>query len=369
MSTEGSKENTRDEENLSGEMNPRVSVKSIYTSNQAAIEQPSNLGFSSATSVGGMTIVDPKEHIESVRTSENEVAAGNRRMGLRDWAKIVKTSGRFSHVSLEQIERVRVIHDRFLEGASFSFNYNVLLLVASVLAGLGLVSNSSAVIIASMLVSPIMGPVVGMAYGTTILDLKTIKISLITETTSLIFCIFMGCIIGLITGPTQLANDWPTAEMATRGTWSNFLVGLPVAFFSGLGVAVGLLDENTSSLVGVAISASLLPPAVNAGILWVAFGFLKSDLLGSSSDSERTVILPANTTMSPTPAPSTSQIYYTKAEFRLGGVISLALTLANIVLIWISSMLMFRVKEASKMTEFYGIEVMLSEHLTLRFFT
>jgi len=261
MSTEKFKENTRDEENFSGDnINPRVSMKSIYTSDQAAMEHPSNLDFRPhATSGVETTIVDPKEHFESVRTSEDEVAAGNRRMGLRDWAKIVQTSGRFSHVSLEQIERVRVIHDRFLEGATFSFNYNVLLLVASVLAGLGLVSNSSAIIIASMLVSPLMGPVVGMAYGTTILDLKIVKTSLITETTSLLFCIIMGCIVGLITGPTQLADAWPTAEMATRGTWSNFLVGLPVAFFSGLGVAVGLLDENTSSLVGVAISASLLP--------------------------------------------------------------------------------------------------------------
>lgn len=47
----------------------------------------------------------------------------------------------------------------------------------------------------------------------------------------------------------------------------NFYVGIPVAFFSGLGVAVSLLDDQTNSLVGVAISASLLPPAVNSGIV------------------------------------------------------------------------------------------------------
>jgi uncharacterized membrane protein len=56
------------------------------------------------------------------------------------------------------------VHDQFADGVEFSFNYNILLLVASILAGLGLVSNSSANIIASMLVSPIMGPVVGLAY-------------------------------------------------------------------------------------------------------------------------------------------------------------------------------------------------------------
>jgi uncharacterized membrane protein len=41
-------------------------------------------------------------------------------------------------------------------------------------------------------------------------------------------------------------------------------VGLLVAIPSGAAVAIGILVDNTASLVGVAISASLLPPAVNA---------------------------------------------------------------------------------------------------------
>jgi hypothetical protein len=36
-----------------------------------------------------------------------------------------------------------------------------------------------------------------------------------------------------------------------------------------LGVALSVLDDQTSSLVGVAISASLLPPAVNCGMLFI----------------------------------------------------------------------------------------------------
>ena len=65
-------------------------------------------------------------------------------------------------VTPEQLYRVRTMHQKIDEGASFSFNYNTLLMVASILAGLGLVSNSSATIIASMLVSPLMGPVIGL---------------------------------------------------------------------------------------------------------------------------------------------------------------------------------------------------------------
>jgi hypothetical protein len=71
---------------------------------------------------------------------------------------------------------------------------------------------------------------------------------------------------------TELAKSWPTDEMIGRCTIPNLLVGFPIgekiklldifsyntqihyrtlcsAFFSGLGVAVSLLDDQTNSLV------------------------------------------------------------------------------------------------------------------------
>ena len=45
-----------------------------------------------------------------------------------------------------------------------------------------------------------------------------------------------------------------------RSLWVGVLIAVP----SGAGVAIGILGGNAGSLVGVAISASLLPPAVNA---------------------------------------------------------------------------------------------------------
>lgn len=110
------------------------------------------------------------------------------------------------------------MHKKIDEGVNFSFNYNVLLLVASVLAGLGLVSNSSVTIIASMLVSPIMGPVVGLAYGTTIRDWKLVRRSLRNESISLLACIVMGITIAACTAKTSLSDSWPTNEMASRTT-------------------------------------------------------------------------------------------------------------------------------------------------------
>ena len=128
-----------------------------------------------------------------------------------------------------------------------------------------------------------------------------------------------------------MAEDWPNAEQAGRCTWTNFFVGLPVAFFSGIGVAVSLLDEQTNSLVGVAISASLLPPAVNAGMMWVAYGYFNKNRAEGDWTSTKD-----------------EYIYsVTREDFWYGGMISLLLTFANIVLVIIASMIMFRLKEVS----------------------
>ena len=111
-------------------------------------------------------------------------------------------------------------------------------------------------------------------------------------------------------------------------------MGLPIAFFSGLGVAVSLLDEQTNSLVGVAISASLLPPAVNCGTIWVAHTFVLSNWIEEhQTDDDQT-------------EDSTSRFPpFNQGDFLKGGAVSLFLTVANIVLIIIASMVMFRMKE------------------------
>ncbi|KAL9179911.1 hypothetical protein ACHAXT_007881 [Thalassiosira profunda] len=170
----------------------------------------------------------------------------------------------------EQIQRIKRIHDKISQGARWDFNYSCLLFISSVIAGIGLAIDSVTTIISSMLLSPIMGPVIGMSYGLIIWDWPLIKRSARNEILSIVCCIVLGFIIGACCSWTEMAEDtWPTFEMWNRATRKTFLSGIPIAFFSGFGVALSVLDDQTGSLVGVAISASLLPPAVNSGILWV----------------------------------------------------------------------------------------------------
>lgn len=83
-----------------------------------------------------------------------------------------------------------------------------------------------------------------------------------------------GIIVGVLGTPFSLISrgniwpGWPTDEMVNRGDPYNLILGFLIALPSGVGVALAISGRNTSSLVGVAISASLLPPCVNSGLLW-----------------------------------------------------------------------------------------------------
>ena len=87
------------------------------------------------------------------------------------------------------------------------------------------------------------------------------------ELISLMICILMGFIIGAIVVPAQIptVQSWPSPEMVNRGNPNGLIMGIAVAIPSGMGVALSVLGRNSGGLTGVAISLSLLPPAVNAG--------------------------------------------------------------------------------------------------------
>ena len=159
--------------------------------------------------------------------------------------------------------------------AMWTFDYVTLLLVASILASIGLLEDSSVILVASMLVSPIMGPILAGVFGSAISDKRLRNGGITHEVVSLLICIAVGFILGLINCPfTQYGQyeteRWPTSEMLSRGDFRGLYVGIAIAIPSGAGVAISVLGNNAASMVGVAISASLLPPAVNAGLFWAS---------------------------------------------------------------------------------------------------
>lgn len=226
--------------------------------------------------------------------------------------------------------RVEQIIETIEAGAVMRLDYLALLIVSSTIAGIGLATNNTVAIVASMLVSPIMGPVLALTFGTVINDQDLMLLGLRTELISLSICIVIGFVLGAFSILIGTDGLWPTPEMIGRGLTDALAIGLGIAIPSGVGVALSVLGNNTASLVGVAISASLLPPAVNCGICfaYAAFGFQADS--GAVDDQ---------------------QLYSTPGSYIDLGGISLALTMVNIGAIYIAAMAMFKIKEVAPLDQ------------------
>lgn len=138
--------------------------------------------------------------------------------------------------------------------------YAVWILVASIfIASVGLNVNSAAVIIGAMLISPLMGPILGLGlsigtndFETLIKSLKNLGIavlaSLITSTLYFTFTPFKEAQSEL------LARTQPTT------------MDVMIAFFGGVaGIVAAVRKEKTNVIPGVAIATALMPPLCTAG--------------------------------------------------------------------------------------------------------
>ena len=164
---------------------------------------------------------------------------------------------------------VTVVVNRIRRASLFTFDYAMYLFLASFIALLGLLQDSSVVIVASMLVSPVMGPILASIFGCVIEDKKLRNMGIKNGLISILICLVLGFVVGILficfQESFEQTDKFITAEMVQRGSLKNGYLVWFIAAASGVAAALSVLGENTSSMVGVAISASLLPPAVNAG--------------------------------------------------------------------------------------------------------
>ena len=138
---------------------------------------------------------------------------------------------------------------------------NVWILAFSIIiASVGLNVNSTAVIIGAMLISPLMGPIigVGLALGTNDLDL----LKLAFKNLLVMVLISLGAsTLFFLLSPLELIN--PT-ELVART--SPTIYDVLIALFGGLaGILENSRKERGTTIAGVAIATALMPPLCTAG--------------------------------------------------------------------------------------------------------
>lgn len=145
------------------------------------------------------------------------------------------------------------------DGVSFSGTNIIILILAILIASLGLNTNSTAVIIGAMLISPLMGPIIGMGLGVGIHDFQLIKRCLRNLLMSAGFSIIASTLYFLIS-PVNESHSELLAR--TSPTIYDVLIG----FVGGGAGIIALGSKNKGNVIpGVAIATALMPPLCTAG--------------------------------------------------------------------------------------------------------
>ncbi|MBP3589447.1 MAG: TIGR00341 family protein, partial [Muribaculaceae bacterium] len=145
------------------------------------------------------------------------------------------------------------------EGVSFRGTNMLILILAIFIASLGLNTNSTAVIIGAMLISPLMGPIIGIGLGIGIQDFDLVRRSLRNLTMAAGFSVIASTIYFMI---SPVGQNHSELLARTSPTIYDVLIG-----FIGGGAGIFAIGSRSKGNVipGVAIATALMPPLCTAG--------------------------------------------------------------------------------------------------------
>ncbi len=135
------------------------------------------------------------------------------------------------------------------------------ILICSIfVASIGLNANSTAVVIGAMLISPLMGPILGIGMSIAINDIDTLKKSLINLATMIVLSLLTAFLFFFL---------FPLKEETSEllGRVQPDIRDVLIAFFGGLALIIARTKKGTiaSVIFGVAIATALMPPLCTAG--------------------------------------------------------------------------------------------------------
>lgn len=156
-------------------------------------------------------------------------------------------------------ENEKDVIERVSKDASFRGANLWVLIFAIFLASLGLNVNSTAVIIGAMLISPLMGPIVGMGLAMGIQDFELLKRSVKNYFITTIISVLTAMIYFLISPLSQAQSELLARTSPT-------LYDVLIALFGGAAGIVAMSTKGKGNVIpGVAIATALMPPLCTAG--------------------------------------------------------------------------------------------------------
>ncbi|MEC4893025.1 MAG: TIGR00341 family protein [Oscillatoria sp. PMC 1051.18] len=141
-----------------------------------------------------------------------------------------------------------------------AFSFYFLLALSSIISTLGLLAGSAATIIGAMIIAPLMGPIIGMAYSMVVANRRLLRRSSLTLFTGVVMTIIVSMAIANTIGLRTLSEEILARVNPT-------LIDLGVAMCAGAAGAFAKCRRSIGdALPGVAIAVALVPPLSVIGI-------------------------------------------------------------------------------------------------------
>lgn len=157
-------------------------------------------------------------------------------------------------------EAREALYEGVEKGVQLDLNFVVLVILSSLVAAIGLITDNVAVVIGAMVIAPLLEPNLALSLGTALGDLSLIRKSVQT--------LIVGMLLAVIV-PAGLGMFWPF-DITGHELMLRTKVGLDsavLALASGAAAALSLTTGLSSMLVGVMVAVALLPPAAALGLM------------------------------------------------------------------------------------------------------
>jgi uncharacterized hydrophobic protein (TIGR00341 family) len=146
------------------------------------------------------------------------------------------------------------------KGAKLHRNYLVLAFLSTVVAAIGLLQNNVAVVIGAMVIAPLLGPNLALAFAAALGHRDLMADALKTNFAGVSIALAVSALMGAVLQPEHLSD-----EIMSRTVVGYDSIALALA--SGAAAVLSLTTGLSAALVGVMVAVALLPPTAALGIL------------------------------------------------------------------------------------------------------
>ena len=152
------------------------------------------------------------------------------------------------------------LYNEINKGARTDFNFVLLVILSTIVCAIGLIQSNVAVIIGAMVIAPLLGPNLALAFGAALGD-KTLIIQSIKSNIA-----GLGLTLGLAI-LTGLVINLPVEGSELMARTQVDYAGLALALAAGAAAVLSMTTGLSGTLVGVMVAVALMPPAITLGLM------------------------------------------------------------------------------------------------------